>query len=810
MPAWFSDLRYALRTLRRNPGFAFTAVLTLMLGIGAATVIFSAVNAVLLRPLPYRDPDRLVSLWEQNTEKGWHKNWVSGADYLDWKNQARAFQSMGAYSDFISGMTLTGEGEPAYLRSGKVAGGLFDVLGVQAQLGRTFREGETWQTGSPGVVLSDAVWRAHFGADPAIVGRSITLDGRPYEVLGVLPRSFRFPVPGQEIWTSFNWDPADRGATWFRRAHFLRVVGRLAPGHTREQAGSELPAIAARLEREYPQTNRLTGAGVTGYHDWLVGDRRTPLLVLMGAVTLLLIMACVNVSNLLLVRAAARRREIAVRSALGAGRRRLLRLSWSETLVIAVVGGAAGFLLAYWGVAALNAARPADLLDLGPIRISWSVLAFSLGATLVCAFLFSLLPALATVRVNHRAALKEGGRSETGRGSLRMGQVLVSLQVALALLLMVGAGLLVRTVERLQSVNPGFQTAGRLAVTVSLPSASYPDDRAVVLLEGQLLERLRHLPGVENAAAVSSLPLTRLSWTSDFSVRGRPVEAVGLEVVHREVSPGYFQTLGVPLRAGRTFEGSDAPGGTPVIVINDVLARKYFAGENPLGKQIAFDRVPDEHSLWWTIIGVVGSEHQAELSLSPRAEIFTPITQDTRSTLRYIVHTAGDDPMALLPSVRRAVAALDRNLPVFDTRTLDQVRVSAMSRQRFLLLLLGAFGTAALVLAAVGVFGVASQSARRRTREVGIRIALGAPAGAVVRLIAQRGVLLAAAGMAAGLIAALAGTRLLGGVLYGVAPSDPLTLAATAVLLLSAVLVATWLPAWRASRVDPMTVLREE
>ena len=804
-----TDLRYALRTLRRSPGLVLAAVLTLALGIGATTAIFSAVNAVLLQPLPYRDSGRLAALWTENTERGWHKSWVSPADFFDWKMQASAFQNMGAYSG-VEGTALTGSGEPAHLTGGHVTGALFDVLGVHPQLGRVFREDESWSTAEPSVVLTDQLWRNRFGADSGLIGRTLTLDGTPTRVIGVLPPGFRFPVDGAQLFTTFRWDPDARGAAWFRRAHMLRVVGRLAPGWTLPQANAQLHAVAARLQQRYPELNRKMDAGVTGLHDWIVGDRRTPLLVLFGAVALLLAMAWVNVSSLLLVRAAARRREFALRSALGADRGRLVRLAAMETLILAFVGGMLGILAGYWGSRILDSARPADLADLGATHVSLPVLAFAAGVTLLSALVSGLAPALLASGAPVQEALKEGDRAGTGPRTGWSTRALMGAQVGLAFVLLVGAGLLVRTVLRLQSVDPGFRTDHRLSVTVSLPQARYADDSAVARFETTLVDAVARLPGVRSAGAVSWLPLTHESWTSDFAVQGRPPADGGVEVVHRDADGGYFRTVGVPLVAGRLFDARDNLTAPRALIINQTMAHRYFAGANPIGQRIAFDRVPDSSSVWHTVVGVVGDEHQAELSMPPRSEVFEPIAQDGRGTLRYIIQSSGADPLTFVPAVRRTVHDLDPTLPVFDIRTLDDVRQAATARQRFLLLLLGAFGVTALILATVGAFGVASQRARGRTREIGIRIALGAQRSEILRLVAGGGLAVAGVGMVLGAGAALVGSRALGSMLYGVAPGDPLTIMLAAAVLGLAVLGASWMPARRAAQVDPAQVLREE
>ncbi|HEX2189455.1 MAG TPA: ABC transporter permease [Longimicrobiaceae bacterium] len=804
------DAAFALRTLRRSPGFSAVAVLTLALAVGANTAIFSAVSGVLLRPLPFADPDRLVMLWEENPEKDWHAVSAAPANLLDWREQVPAFQDVAGYAEFADRVTLTGAGEPQALSAAQVTGNFFSVLGVRAEHGRTLRDEETWAGPEPVAVISRRAWIRSFGADPEVVGRVVQVDGRPVRVVGVVPPGIDLPVEGVDVWLPMAWDPAARQQTWFRRAHWVRPVARLRPGVPLDAADAQLQTVVRRLQAQYPETNRLMGAGMTPLHEFLVGDTRTPLLVLLGAVGLLLLLACANVGNLLLVRATGRQRELAVRSALGAGRRRLVRQVATESLVLSAVAGGAGLLLGWGGTRVLGALRPPELLAEGQIALDWRVLVYTLAVTAASGLLFGLVPAAWTSRAPLGQGLRAGGRATgLGRNARRVTGALVVAEVAVALLLVVGAGLLLRSFRELREVEPGFESRGVLAVTLVLPAAEYDTDEKVAAFYGELVRRAGALPGVVDAGAVRKLPLTDPSWSSDFSVAGRGPDEYGVDVLHREVTPGYFRTLRVPLLRGRGFTPADRAGAPMAVVVNEALARRYFPGEDPVGQRIAFDRVPDESSVWRTIVGVVGSERQDGLADEPRPEIFAPVAQDPTRGMVLVLRAHGD-PMTLAPAVRRTVAGLDPDLVPYEVQTLDGVRADSIARQRFLMALLAAFAGVALVLALVGVYGVLAQAVRQRAQEMGIRLALGARPRDVLWLVVRHGLALVAAGIGVGLGAALVATRAVESLLYGVRPTDPPTFAAVAGLLALAGLAAGVVPALRASRTEPATVLRAE
>ena len=808
-----ADTRYALRTLRRSPALAGAAALTLALGIGANTAMFSAVNAVILRALPFSEPDRLVMLWEENVERGWHRQTVAPANFLDWREQVRAFADVAAYADFRSQATLTGEGDPELLSAATVTGNLFSVLGVAPRIGRSFREEETWATGEPVALISDRLWRARFGARADIVGQPIELGGRPVQVVGVMPAGFAFPWEDVDVWRPTAWPRSNETAASFRRAHWMRAIARLAPGASPEQAAVQLREVAARLEIEHPVLNKAMGAGLTPLHEFLVGDTRRPLLILLGAVALLLLIACANVGNLLLVQAAGRERETALRVALGAGRFRLVRQALTESLVLSVIGGAAGLVLGWWGTRTLAALQPDGMLRVSTFALDWSVLAYVFAVTAASGLLFGIAPAIWSGRRLPADALREGARGSDGKHMRRWGDMLVVGEVAIAVLLTIGAGLFVRSFRELRRVDPGFDPAGLVAVPVSLPGSRYDSGYKVAAFQAELVTRVRALPGVEGAAVVRALPLTAPSWSSDFIAAGRPAAEFGTEVLHREASPDYFRTMGVPVLRGREFTADDREGAPNVIIINEALARSYFGAQDPIGQRIAFDRTPDSSSVWRTIVGVVGNEHQSSLAMQPRTEIFAPVAQDQTSGVELVARARCDDrdrcsPELLVPGIRRVVAELDPRLALGPPTTLRSVYEDSMARERFLMTLLLAFAVVGLTLAVVGVYGILAQLARRRAREMGIRIALGARSSQVRWLVVRHGMRLTLIGLAIGGAAALMTSRVVRGMLYGVAPADPLTFIVVAATLALTSLIASWLPALKASRADPAVTLR--
>jgi putative ABC transport system permease protein len=806
----WSDARYALRTLRRNPSLAIAAIVTLALGIGANVAIFSAVNAVILRPLPFPAAERLAMLWENNDDKGWRQQTAAPANMLDWQERVRAFEGVAGYASFVEEATLTGLGDPQVLRAVSVTGGFFTVLGSPPALGRGFEERETWSTGTSRVaVISHRVWRDRFGSDRTVVGRFVTIDGERTEIVGVTAPSFAFPAPDIDYWYPVRWDPASRAETWFRRAHWLRPVARIRQGVTFEQARAELQAVMRALETEHPETNARMEADLGSLHDFLTGDVRRPLLILLGGTGLLLLIACANVGNLMLVRAAAREHEVVLRRALGAARWRIVRQALTESAVLSLLGAAFGFAVGWWGTRMLVALQPAGLLPVRDVQPDARVFLFVLTVSALSAALFGMMPAMWGARRAPVAALQGATRSTAGRRVRRWVDTLVVAEVALALVLTVGAGLLTRSYLRLTQVDPGFDSRGVVTLSVGLLPARYATAAAMTTFHRQLLGEARGLPGVEAAALATGLPLlNRSAWTSDFAIRGRAPEDFGREVWHRGVTPDYFRTMGVPLVAGRIFSDADDSQSEAVVIINQVLAERHFRGQDPVGQLLCFDRAPDSSSVWRRIVGVVGNENQRSLGESPAIEIFTPLAQSTRRGLALAVRTT-TDPATLLRPLERIIARLDPTLGMLSApATMDDIRARSLARERFMTTLFLGFAAVGAILAIVGVYGVVAQLAQRRTQEIGIRLALGAQATRVQWLVVQHGVALTGIGVVVGAAGAALGVGALRQLLYGVGPYDAVTFVATSGVLLLVGLLASWIPARRATAVDPVRVLQ--
>jgi putative ABC transport system permease protein len=804
-----TDARFALRSVRRSPGIAGAAVVMLALAIGANVAIFSAVNAVLLRPLPFPERDRLMVIGEDNRETGVMFDDTTPANYYDWRAGVPGFDDAMAFINGVGQSALLGRGDVRVVNTLRISGNFFDVLGARAALGRTLREDETWERNGRVAVLSDRGWREHFGADPSVVGTTISLGGTPVQVVGVMPPGFDFPNENIDVWQSLAFSEEFRTSDGFRAAHYLRVVARLKPGIEPAQIDAQLRVIDERLARERPAFNQYATSARKPLQQVMAGNTRLPLLVLQSSVVLLLLIACANVGNLLLVQAAGRQREMSLRLALGAGRSRVTRQTLAESLVLSCVGGVCGLAIGWAGTRALVRLQPRRMLPVQHISVDGDVLWYVVAITIASALIFGLAPALWLRHRDPAETLQSSGRGVSeGRHTRRWANALVIAEVSLALVMTVGAGLLVRSLWNVGRVDPGFDGNGVLAVNYSLNSR-YDTVTKVEAFNAQLLERAAAIPGVTHVAATDAVSLTGRGWQSDYIAAGRPADGYGTNVVHRVVSPSYFETMRIPVRRGRAFNATERRGGPFVVVINEILARSYFAGQDPIGQRIAFDRVPTAESQWYTIVGVVGAERGTSLDVEPTAEVYESSLQTPREFGALLLRTAGD-PGALATPVRALFRELDATLPLNTVRTMSAIRAMSMARAVFLTTLLLVFAAIGFVLAIVGVYGVLAHTARNRTREIGIRLALGAPSSEVRWLVVRDGLRLIVAGLAVGAAGALASTHLLGALLYGVAPNDPLTIVGVAVILAATGMGASWLPAARASRADPVIALRAE
>jgi putative ABC transport system permease protein len=803
------NVRHAVRMLRRHPGYAATSIVVLALGIGATTAIFSAVNAYFFRPLPFRDAERLVALYETNPEFAWTHADAAPANALDWRERVEGFEDVAVYSGFSDEATYILDGEPTLFTVSYVSGNFFDVLGVPAALGRTLRWDETWDGRDDVVVLSHDLWRTAFGGDPDIVGRRLEFDAASAEVVGVMPAGFLFPGDEVDLWTPWGWGDEFRASVAFRRAHFVRPIARLAPGVSIEDARAQHQAVVAALQQEYPATNRVMGAGLLPLREFLVREVRGPLVLLQGSVLLLLLLSCVNVANLALVRASDRSREVALRRALGAGRARVTAQLMTESVVLALAGGALGLAVGWAGVRALEGLTPLGIDGATGLALDHRVVLVALAASLASGVLFGLAPVLRVGRLETNDALKDGERGGTAAGGMRTVRGLVAAEVALALLLVVGAGLMVRTSWSLRQVDPGFRTEGALAVQLTAPSSRYPDRAAVLAFWDELLVRLEGRPGIETAGTVGNLPLNGQSWSSQFQAEGWPPDRVGFEILHRRADRGYFEALDIPLIRGRMLDPTDGPDAPFVVLINETFAREHFPGEDPIGQRIAYDRAASESSTWYEIIGIVGDQHQTSPGEPARAEAFESRSQDWARTVWVVMRTTRD-PMSTVATVRSVVEELDPLVPLESVRSLREVWRTSMAREELVLTLLGVFAAVALLLASVGVYGVTAQAAGRRRREMGIRIALGADRASIVGLMLRQGMAAVLLGLVLGLGGSLLAARSLTAFLYQVEPTDPATLGAVALLLGGIGLIACWVPALQATRVDPVVALKPD
>ena len=803
MDTLLQDLRYAVRQLRTHPAFAIAVVLTLALGIGANTAVFSVVNAVLLKPLTYQNPDRLAIVWEQNTKRGVPFNVVNPRNYLDWKERSRNFAGLAAFG--WSQRTFTGDA-PESVQGRKVTQDFFDVLGATPEMGRVFTSGDALPGAPPVILISDGFWRRRFGADPNILGRSVPVAGGTAQIIGVMPASFR-PMPwgSEEFWEPLALDPSDHR----HNGRFLMVVGRLRPGTTIAAAQSELTAISAGLAREYPEFDTDWGTNVVGLTDQVVGGSRRALWILFGAVAMVLLIACANVGNLVLVRAARRERELAVRAALGASRTRLVRQWVVESLLLSLLGGGAGLLLASWGLDLLIAAAPGGVPRLAEISIDTTVFLVTTGVSIAVGLGFGLFASLRD-REGIEAALRgESGRTTAGAAAARLRNGLVVTQVAFAFILLIGAGLLVRSLSNLSSVNPGFDPRNVLGVSLVLPDGTYPTGPRQAAFYEQLVDQVRHLPGVEGAGVVSFPPLIGPNAATSFSIVGRPApapgQAPGADI--RIADSGYFGAMRIPLIRGRLPLPSDGPSSPPVVVINQTMARRFWPGEDPIGRRIQVS---------WTdpaaqpeIVGIVGDVHGRTLDSDFRPTIYYSLAQSPTGALTLVARRQGD-PEPLTQGVTTVVHRIDPALPLTGVATMSSLLSTSMSDRRYPMLLLAVFAGLALVLSAVGIYGVLTYTVTQRLREIGVRMALGARGSDVLRLVINGGLRPTLLGVVIGGAGGALGARALRSLLYDVTPADPGTLLGVSALLVTVALAAMYLPARRATRVDPIVTLRAD
>ncbi|MEK6322864.1 MAG: ABC transporter permease [Acidobacteriota bacterium] len=808
----FQDLRYGARMLLKNPGFTAVAILTLALGIGATTAIFSIVNTVLLRPLPFAEPDRLVMVSGRNPQKGLSRTEVTPADWLDYRAQNRVFEGIAAFR--TRRFTVSGQSEPELVDGALVSTDFFSVLGLEPFQGRTFQ----YEEGQPGhdrvALVSYALWQRCFGSAASPSGQSLTINGESYTVVGVLPPQMNFPA-SNEMAAAFELCvplALDAQAQTNRSNHVLLGVARLKSGVTEEQARSEMVHIAERLEEQHPATHAGWSVNVSRLREEVVGDFRLALLALMVAVSFVLLIACANVASLQLVRGAARQKEVAIRTALGATRQRIVRQLLTESLLLALLGGIGGLWLALRGVDLLLALSPAGLHPSGGIVIDATTLGFALAVSVATGLLFGLAPAVQAAKTDLHSALKEGGRgSASGFSQNRARSLLVITEVALSVALLVGAALMIRSFGRLLEVDLGFNPDHLLTMQLQLPGSKYREARQQADFYEHLVRKVSVLPGVEAAGATNHLPLDGSNSSTSFQVDGRPLPAAGEAppaTNWRAITPDYFRAMGMALIQGRPFSEHDTAQSPAVVIINQTMARLFWPGENPLGRRIR-PVVPGQDEPWAEIVGITRDVTHWGLDRGAQAEAYYPHTQQTVPRMTLVVRTSSE-PLQMVAAMRQQVGTLDQDLPVSKVRTMEQLLTESVSGRQFNMLLMGVFAAAALLLAAIGLYGLMAYSVTQRTHEIGIRMALGAQAGNVLRLVIGQGIMLALTGVIIGLMASLALTRLMKSLLFGVSATDPLTFAGIAGVMALVALLACYLPARRATKVNPLTALRHE
>jgi predicted permease len=806
------DVRYAFRMLLKRPSFTLIVVLTLALGIGANTTIFSAIDAVLLNPLPYKDPERLMVVWETNKQLGpemWDRNEAAIGNFLDWRSRNQIFDQLGALID--TDMILTAIGEPQRIKGCVVTANFFQVLGIQPMLGRSFPpEAET--PGSPfTVIISHELWQRQFGSDPSVINKSLTLNGHQVEVIGVMPSGFelQFPISAHvDMWVPMVIDVADPNYH-DRTNNFLYTLGRLKPGVSQEQAQAEMKLIAGQLQQEYPETNADRGVRVVPLHKQVVGNVESYLYMLFAAVGFLLLIACANVAGLLLARVTTRHREVAIRIAVGASRWRLIRQLLTESVILSALSGVLGLLLAYGGIKLLVALTPSEVPRLHEIGLHVPVFLWTLAISVVTGVLFGLAPALQASKPDLNTALKESSGRNPGSQRSGLRNVLVVSEVAVALLLLVGAGLMTKSFLRLQQVDPGFDATNVVSMNIALPTSKYRQQQVNNFYD-QLIERVRNLPGVKSVGGINPLPLSGTNISNSVIVEGAPVVALTdrPSVGVRVVTPGYFQTMSIPLLKGRSLTEQDRDNTPSVILVNEALANRFWPNQDAVGKRISFEAEPGKQS-WLEIVGIVGNVKHKALAIDVMPEVYVAYKQDPENFMSLVVRT-DSDPVSMIPAIRNQVLSIDKDQPVSDIMTMEQRLAQSVASSRFVMLLLGSFSVLALGLAAVGIYGVMAYLVTQRTQEIGVRMALGAQKRDVLKLVVAKGMALAIIGTAIGLVASLALTRLMRSLLFEVAPTDWLTFVISSTVLLAVALLACYIPARRATKVDPLVALRYE
>jgi predicted permease len=812
MSTLVQDLRYALRLLRKTPAFTAVAVLALALGIGANTAIFSVVDAVLLRPLPYENPDHLVKIWTQFVGIGLpnNQNWISAPEFVDFRTLSKSFSHIAAISD--DSFNIAAGGLPERVEGAEVSSSFFPLLGVQAKLGRVFLPEEE-QPGRDNVaLLSEGLWRRRFGADPNLVGRKLTINGRSFQVVGILPRGFQYPADA-ELWAplAFSNDDLSPGN---RGSHGLQVLARVKPELSLALARSDMNAVARRMVEmhpEYPYQQYRFGLIVTPLLEEMVGNVKTALWILMGAVGFVLLIACANVANLLLARASAREREIAIRTAMGAGRARLARQLLTESVILGLLGGVAGLVLAAWGLGVLATISAASFPRVADARLDGGVLAFTMLISIGTGLLFGLAPIFQVSRVTHES-LKEGGRGSTaGRASQSLRRTLVVAEIALSLVLLAASGLLLKSFLRLMEVDPGFRPDGVLTMRIALPDAKYPQPPRIRAFYREVAERVSKLPGVEAAGLVSALPLSGSGSSGTITVDSRAVSGndASPEADLRPATPGYFKAMGISLVGGRYFDERDTGTAAPVAIIDETMARTYWPNEDAVGKRLKRGDAQSTNP-WMTIVGVVRHVRYRTLEEYSRVTLYWPHAQDPRSSMSLAIRTSSPDPYTLAATVQREILAVDPDQPVYKVRTMPELMADSVARRRLAMLLLAIFAGAALALAAVGIYGVMSYSVQQRAHEMGIRMALGASRANVLQLVLGQCLSLTLVGVALGLAGSLIMAGLISSLLYHVKSRDPVTFALVALVLTVVALMASYLPARRATKVDPVVSLRYE